>query len=75
MSKTEEDEIFHSEGSSNFFADFLNRYEQSEMNDEVTNSHLHDEYDDEYDDTYDSHNVGAMDADSGDELKDLTSRR
>ena len=34
-----------------------------------------DEYDDEYDDTYDSHNVGAMDADSGDELKDLISRR
>ena len=34
-----------------------------------------DEYDDEYDDTYDSHNIGVMDADSGDELKDLTSRR
>jgi len=34
-----------------------------------------DEYDDEYDDTYDSHNFGVMDADSGDELKDLTSRR
>eukprot|EP00794_Sanderia_malayensis_P016603 gene16603-18289_t len=35
----------------------------------------YDEYDDEYDDTYDSHNIGALDADSGDELKDITSRR
>ena len=26
------------------------------------------EYDDEYDDTYDSHNVGAVDHDSADEL-------
>lgn len=32
-------------------------------------------YDDEYDDTYDSQNVAAADADSADELKDLTSRR
>ena len=31
-----------------------------------------DEYDDEYDDTYDSQNVGALDADSADEL---TARR
>lgn len=34
-----------------------------------------DEYDDEYDDTYDSQNVGILDADSCEELKDLTARR
>ena len=28
----------------------------------------YDEYDDEYDDTYDSHNVGATDQDSADEM-------
>ena len=32
-------------------------------------------YDDEYDDTYDSQNVAAADADSADELGDLTARR
>lgn len=47
-------------------------YLENDYTDSWTNFN---EYDDEYDDTYDSQNVGALDADSGDELSDLTSRR
>lgn len=70
-SKDIQDEIFHSRKES---GNLLNSSSVATDHD-YTNLICFDEYDDEYDDTYDSHNVGAMDADSGDELKDLVSRR
>ncbi|XP_057312364.1 activating signal cointegrator 1 complex subunit 2-like [Hydractinia symbiolongicarpus] len=45
------------------------------LDDDSTDEDGYNVYDDEYDDTYDSQNVAAADADSADELKDLTSRR
>ena len=67
-SKDIQDEIFHSEKA-------LGQFSSVATDHDYTTLMRFDEYDDEYDDTYDSHNVGAMDADSGDELKDLVSRR
>ena len=70
LSKDIQDEIFNDKTASKDLRDYLatDDHDYAELK-------YFDEYDDEYDDTYDSHNVGAMDADSGDELKDITTRR
>ena len=70
FSKLEQKTVLDDKSASSYVKDRV-KAEQLEQE----RKFAYDEYDDEYDDTYDSHNVGAMDADSGDELKDITQRR
>ena len=72
LKKSEIDEIFTNTTTSK---DFLKHLKSSDAYDSFYDDFAYDEYNDEYDDTYDSHNVGVMDADSGDELRDVTTRR
>ncbi|XP_065051229.1 activating signal cointegrator 1 complex subunit 2-like isoform X2 [Rhopilema esculentum] len=76
LKKSEIDEIFTNTATSK---DFLKHLKSSDGGsaayDSAYDDFAYDEYNDEYDDTYDSHNVGVMDADSGDELRDVTTRR